>query len=79
VTNLLKSSQVKTTLFISKEQISLAACRQFDSQLIIKLDQNPLGLLPVVVYSLERGDTIAAPKPFLPDCANLQPAPNCAH
>jgi hypothetical protein len=22
---------------------------------------------------------IAAPKTFLPDCANLQPAPNCAH
>jgi hypothetical protein len=27
----------------------------------------------------ERGDMIAAPKTFLPDCANLQPAPNCAH
>jgi hypothetical protein len=28
---------------------------------------------------IEKGDTIAAPKTFLSDCANFQPAPNCAH
>jgi hypothetical protein len=31
------------------------------------------------VYKFERGNTIAAPKMFLPDCTNLGPAPNWAH
>jgi hypothetical protein len=42
---------------------------------INRLDQNPLGLLPLVKsINLKVGTQLQ-----LPDCANLQPAPNCAH
>jgi hypothetical protein len=38
---------------------------------INRLDKNPLGLVPLVESINLKGGTCAAPKKFLPDCANL--------
>jgi hypothetical protein len=55
------------------------SCNRIPSFKLID-DQNPLGLLPLVKsINLKEGTRLVVEKTILSDCANMQPAPNCAH
>jgi hypothetical protein len=85
-------SLVKTSLELQSRPLFFSSSAIFVPFQINRLDQNSLGLLPLVKsINLKEGTLIAeeerkrghdcSSKDVFTtlDCANLQPAPNCAH